>query len=131
MSVGKTKCISPIWCRIQCCSYCSSCLPRKPAALAASFCSTSPILLRESFPSRQTEPIASPSHIIGLIVSQGYYSGIPSVIFTYFFSSLDAVINFLSLIALSSCLLISLPRKSFFEPPEMAITWSLSVIQTM
>src|SRR5665647_2075566 len=47
--------------------YCSICLPKNPDAESANFISTSPILTLGSVENIITEPIASPSAIIGEI----------------------------------------------------------------
>ena len=110
--------------------YCSICLPRKPAADRASFCSTSPILLFPSFSNRITLPMMSPSQMIGTITSATTPSisspatGINSLV------SFSATTASRSWITCSSCLLIIFCSMSRFGPPETAITWSRSVMQT-
>ena len=62
--------------------YCSICFPRNAEAVIATFCSVSPIDTEVSLPSIHTEPMTSPSLMMGLIVSDGNAS--PSVILQYF-----------------------------------------------
>lgn len=47
--------------------YCSICFARKPAAVSASFCSVSDIVMSGSREQRMTAPIGSPPETIGAI----------------------------------------------------------------
>ncbi len=109
----------------------SICLPRNPAAVVASFVSISPNLALGSRLNKATAPIASPSQIIGAITWAVIPSRASPVRGVKFLSSFPASNTVLSLITFSSCLLIVFWSSSFFEPPATAITWSLSLMQTV
>ena len=80
--------------------------PKKPAAVAASFISMSPNLARGSRLRITTEPIASPSQMMGAITWAVIPSGSSSTSGMYALSSRVATLAVLPLIAASSCRLI-------------------------
>ena len=111
--------------------YCSICFPRNPAALDASLSSVSPIFCFSSRERKITDPTASPSLMMGQIVSEAIPSGPSCRTGTNRFSPAVAWSHSLSWIICSSSWLIAFPMHSFFPVPAAAIIVSLSATHTI
>ena len=109
----------------------SICRPRNPAAVAAKRTSASANFALGSLLITMTDPIASPSQMIGVITCAVIPSLSSSVTGVNARSSFPACTVIRSWITCSSARLIGFWKKSFFAPPAAATTWSRSVMQTI
>jgi len=108
--------------------YCSICRPKNPAADCASFSSTSPICGVFSCEKNTTEPMVSPSEIIGTTTPAVYFS-LPSNTLIFLRSPPRITKVALSSITFSISALIFFSVISRLGTPDTAMMLSLSVMQ--
>ena len=108
-------------------------LLKNPAADCTTFNSVSPIFVFASFDNKITLPITSPCEIIGYTTWELYFLSLLSFFVTGIDTSLFSLLVYTSLYSntCSNSLLKSCSKNSFLEPPETAITVSLSVIHAI